>query len=64
MRMNNYDSERDLLSDGDWMMILESLRYTKLKFEDYEGFPSNEYRQERVNEITRLVARIQSLLDA
>ena len=54
--------EHDLLSNQDWKMILDSLRYTRLKFEDYEGFPSHEYKLQRIEEVADLSSRIQKLL--
>ena len=39
--------ENITLTTEDWEMILESLKYTKLKFEDYEKYPSYEYKQKK-----------------
>jgi len=42
-------------------MILESLSYTKLKFEEYEKYPSYEYKQQRVKEVNDLILKIKEL---
>lgn len=42
-------------------MILESLNYTKLKFEDYDKYPSYEYKQKRISEVNDLISKIQQL---
>jgi len=48
------------LSSQDWKMILESLKYSKLKFEEYDKYPSAEYKQKRVDEVTQLILKIKS----
>ena len=55
------EMERDLLSDEDWKMILDSLEFTRLKFEGYD-YPSNEYKQKRVDEVNELILKIKRLL--
>ena len=42
-------------------MILESLKYTKLKFEEYDKYPSCEYKQKRIDEVNELIAKIKLL---
>lgn len=49
------------LSDLDF--ILESLRYTKLRFEEYDRYPSYEYKQGRINDVQEVIAKVQSLRD-
>lgn len=49
------------LTKQDLELILESLKYTKLKFEDYEKYPSYEYKQERINEVNEVVGKIEAL---
>lgn len=43
-------------------MILESLMYTKQKFENYENYPSKEFKQKRVDEINQLILKIKSVI--
>lgn len=62
--MSSFISERDVLSRDDWKMILESLKYTRLKFENYEQFPTDEYKQTRIQEVSELISRIKELLKA
>jgi hypothetical protein len=42
------------LSSADWTFILESLKYTKIKFEGYEGYPSQEFKLGRIEEATKM----------
>jgi hypothetical protein len=49
------------LSGQDWQMILESLKYTKLRFEEYDKYPSYEYKQKRIAEVDELIEKIKSL---
>jgi hypothetical protein len=44
-------------------MILESLEYSKRKFEEYDKYPSKEFKQERINQINLLISKIKSLID-
>lgn len=45
------------LTGGDLGFIAESLRYSKIKFEGYEGYPSWEYKRERIAEAEGVIAR-------
>jgi tRNA A-37 threonylcarbamoyl transferase component Bud32 len=49
------------LNAVDLQLILESLKYTKLKFEEYQGYPSYEYKQQRISEVNDVIAKIQTL---
>lgn len=42
-------------------MILESLSYTKLKFEEYDKYPSFEFKQKRVKEVNDLILKIKKI---
>lgn len=53
--------ENNALSSQDWEMILESLKYSKLKFEEYDKYPSADYKQKRVEDVTQLILKIKSL---
>ena len=46
------------LTMEDLSIIKESLNYTKLKFEDYQGYPSYEFKQKRVTEITNILNKV------
>jgi hypothetical protein len=41
--------------------ILESLEYSKLKFEEYESYPDAGYKQKRIEEIAQVIKKIKSL---
>lgn len=49
------DPELDL---KDWKFILESLKYSKLKFEDY-NYPTQEFKQDRINEVVSVISKVQ-----
>lgn len=49
------------LSTQDFHFILESLKYTKIKFEAYE-YPTYEMKQQRVKEVEALISKVQNLL--
>lgn len=51
------------LTDDDIAFILESLRYTKLKFESYEGYPSKEFQRGRVVDVEEVIAKVRALRD-
>lgn len=53
--------EDKTLTTADWEMILESLKYSKLRFEEYDKYPSNEYKQQRIDELNQLISKINSL---
>lgn len=53
------------LTPEDWDFIQESLKYTKIKFEEYDRYPSNDFKQERidfVNKVSEKVAQIKKNL--
>lgn len=47
------------LADIDF--ILESLRYTQIKFEDYQTYPSYEYKQQRIKVVTDIIGKVNEL---
>lgn len=53
------------LSVKDIEFILESLEYTRLKFENYpigeKGYPSYEYKQQRIQEVTEVIAKVKKI---
>lgn len=42
--------------------ILESLKYTKIKFEEYNNYLSREFKQKRVNEVDDVIAKVKTIL--
>jgi hypothetical protein len=50
------------LSIEDINFILESLKYTSRKFEDYpigpEGYPSYEYKRERLTQVETVIGHV------
>jgi membrane-bound lytic murein transglycosylase MltF len=50
------------LTQQDLEFILESLKYTKLKFEDYQQYPSYEYKQERIKEVQDVMSKVKDIL--
>jgi len=46
----------------DLSFIKESLEYTRLKFEDYQGYPSYEYKQKRVQEANEVLKRVSDII--
>lgn len=64
MMPDRFQLERDLLSNEDWKMILDSLSYTRLKFENYDKYPTEEYKRQRIQEVSELISRIRELLRA
>lgn len=51
----------DQLTPEDWKIILDSLKYTVLKFQDYDKYPSYEYKQQRIGEVTDVINKIKEL---
>ncbi len=50
------------LTQQDLKFILESLQYTKLKFEDYQKYPSHEYKQKRIKEVQGVMSKAKDIL--
>ena len=46
------------LTFEDWNLILESLKYTKIRFEEYQGYPSPDFKKERVEGVSKLIEKI------
>lgn len=46
------------LEGSELELALESLRYTKQAFEQYERYPSHETKAERVAEVQRLIDKL------
>lgn len=42
-------------------VILESLKYTKFNFENYEKYPSHEYKQKKIAKVDEVMAKVSAL---
>lgn len=51
----------DDLTTEDLNFIAESLEYTRLKFENYTGYPSYEFKRQRLNDVSVLLTKIRAL---
>jgi hypothetical protein len=49
------------LTNSDLELILDSLNYSKLKFEEYSHFPNLEFKKDRISEVTELIQKLKSL---
>lgn len=49
------------LTKEDISMIIESLNYTKLKFEEYDKYPSYEFKQKKIKEVNNLILKIKQI---
>jgi hypothetical protein len=50
------------LSNQDLCFILESLQYTKIKFEGYDLYPSPEFKQQRIKDVETIINKVQNIL--
>jgi len=46
------------LTDDQWALIQESLGYTKQKFENYTGYSSYEFKQQRIEDVCIILRAI------
>jgi hypothetical protein len=53
----------DSLNGEDFELIVESLRYTKMAFEKYEGYPDNEFKRERLKLVDSVTKKVKALRD-
>ena len=51
----------ETLTTSDWDFILESLKYTKMKFDDYKQYPSQEYKQKIIDEAAFVMQKVQQV---
>lgn len=49
------------LTPKDLEFILESLKYTKIKFEEYKDYPSYEFKQQKVKEVDDVIANVKAV---
>ncbi|WP_428327912.1 hypothetical protein [Mucilaginibacter sp.] len=54
----------ELLTLEDLSFIKESLKYTKLKFEEYQTYPSYEYKQKRIQEAAEVLNKVSDIIKA
>lgn len=56
--------EKTILSFKDVEMVLESLKYTKMNFENCQYYPSYEYKQDRIKQVEEVITNVRALRDA
>lgn len=47
-----------LITNQELEIILDSLRNSKIKFENYADFPSKEFKQKKIEEINEVISKI------
>lgn len=52
---------KNRLDIKDLELILESLKYTKLKFQDYTKYPSQDFKQKRIDEVNAVIDKVKAL---
>jgi hypothetical protein len=46
------------LTAKDYDLILESLKYTKERFREYSGYPSEEFRRNQIEHVDSVIRKI------
>ncbi|WP_452225588.1 hypothetical protein [Lacinutrix chionoecetis] len=49
------------LTNSDLEFILESLKYTRMAFEDYQQYPSYDYKLKRINDANEVILKVEKL---
>lgn len=49
------------LTIEDLKIILESLKYTRLTFENYQTYPSYDYKLKRIEEVNAVIEKINQI---
>ena len=49
------------INEKDLDFILESLEYTRLKFENYDQYPNIDFKQERLNDVNDVIKKVKNL---
>lgn len=49
------------LTFAELAIIEESLKYSKLHFENYQGFPSYEYKRDKIQGVEAVLEKVRSL---
>ena len=52
------------LTRSDYDLILESLRYTKERFQAYDRYPSEEFRQSRIADVGSVIEKIREMMQS
>jgi membrane-bound lytic murein transglycosylase MltF len=50
------------LTKEDLQLIKESLQYTKLNFENYQNYPSHDFKNEQIKRVQDLLVKVSNLL--
>lgn len=49
------------LTGSDLGLLLESLRYTRQRFESYDGYPSEDFRRDQLRRVDEVVTKLRSM---
>jgi len=52
------------LNINDLKLIITSLEYTRLNFQDYKYYPSEDYRKQRIDDVNRVINKVKTLKDS
>jgi hypothetical protein len=58
VELESSELESSELESSELELVLDSLRYTKQAFEQYERYPSDEFKAGRVAEVQRLIDKL------
>lgn len=61
MKTQNLRTMEHELTISDLNFILESLEYTRKNFEEYELYPSYEYKQKRIGNVNDVMEKVRTL---
>lgn len=56
--MDNIDEK---LTGNDIAFILESLKYTRMKFESYKYYPNEKFRKEQIERVDTVMSKVRVL---
>jgi len=51
----------DVLTLGDFQVILESLQYSKQRIEDYRDHPSHEFKRQQVERVEKVMEKVRAI---
>jgi hypothetical protein len=49
------------LTRADCELIIQSLEFTRIKFESYGGYPSYEFKQSRIGEVSDVLEKVRTI---
>lgn len=52
------------LNINDLKFIITSLEYTRLNFQEYQHYPSEDYRKERIDDVNKVINKVKTLKDS